>query len=145
MSNDKLDQEGAPSRALPKLVSTGQQQQMESVAAAAGIVQARKLAKARGESLPVVTSRPAATQPRKEQVDPDAQAIIEDFAISRPKPAPSPARSLTLRQLRELTKPGAGDVVESDWDPVEVTKKAPLTRAPVSGAAIAALALRKKG
>jgi len=146
MSNDMNESGGAPNRSLPKLVSTEQQQKNESVAAAAGMLQARKLAKARGEEVPRSSPRPAASQPTQDEIDPNAQAIIEDYAFARPKPVPSPAapKKLTMRQLMELSKPGAGDRVESDWNPQEVTKTKQLAKAPISGASLAAMALKSK-
>lgn len=158
MPIDKPLEEGAPARSLPKLASTAQQTAMESIASAAGRIQARRLGQTKGtpakgapaRSNPVFdadpdmpTGNPASAPPTD-----DEQDLIENY-MGRPR-APVVAKSvkLTLRQLVELFKPNAGDDANQDWSPAEINERAktktPVRAGPLSGPALAALAMRKR-
>lgn len=139
MSNDRIE-EGAPVRELPKLSSTEQQGRMGAVAAAAGRVKSRQLAASRNESLAPAPVRVT------ESIDPSAQEVLEDYSFQpRTQPAPAKRARLTLRQLAELATPAEDTVVKQDWNPEEVNRRAAGSNVPMTGASLAALALRKRG
>jgi hypothetical protein len=161
MPIDKPLEEGAPARSLPKLASTAQQDAMESIASAAGRIQARRLGHTKGapvkgthtkgapaRSNPVFdadmpTGNPVSAPPTDEEQD-----LIENYMGHSRAPVVAKPVKLTVRQLVELSKPNAGDTAAQDWNPAEINERAknkmPGRAGPLSGPALAALAMRKR-